>query len=74
MKVKNGLFVCLFVCLFDCLFVWDLNGHSHPPQCSFQLQFHFAGRLINSNEVRVCVCLQQDKTHVQAFPVIKSYP
>lgn len=55
------------------LFVSVLEDLPVPLSVRTAVTVHFAGRLINSNEVCVCVCLQMNKAHVQLVPVIKPY-
>ena len=59
------------------LFISELKDLPVPPSVRIPVTVHFAGRLINSNEVRVFVCvrvcLQMNKAHVQLVPVIKPY-
>jgi len=39
------------------LFISDLEDFPVPPSVRIPVTVHFAGRLINSNEVRVYVCV-----------------
>lgn len=56
-------------------FISELEDLPVPPTVRVPVTVNFAGRLINSNEVRVCVCVffQTNKAHVQLFSVIKAY-
>jgi len=64
-------------------FISELGDLPVRRSVRIPVSVHFAGRLINSNEVRVClcvcmcvfvcVCFQTNKVRVQLVPVIKPY-